>query len=245
MRIRSCIPLAAALAVSPAAVAGQATAGEADRLEVIVAPYFLAPYMDGTLGINGLTATVSADPGDIFDKLQFGAMMVVEVRKGAWGGTVDGLYMNLEQAAERENVAATASGKQGAVDVSVFRTLLPTVDILLGARVNVLEGGLVIPATATDVSQSQTWVDPIVGLRLWAPTGASRWRLGIRADVGGFGIGSDLAYQIYPIVGFRASNLLSFHAAYRILDMKYESGDADFVYDMTTFGPQLGLALHF
>jgi len=131
------------------------------------------------------------------------------------------------------------------VDVSVFRTLLPTVDILLGARVNVLEGGLVIPATATDVSQSQTWVDPIVGLRLWAPTGASRWRLGIRADVGGFGIGSDLAYQIYPIVGFRASNLLSFHAAYRILDMKYESGDADFVYDMTTFGPQLGLALHF
>ena len=245
MRIRSCMTLAAALAQSPLALAAQATAGEAGQLEVIVAPYFLAPYMNGTLGINGLTATVSADPGDIFDKLQFGAMLVVEVRKGAWGGTVDGLYMNLEQDAERENVAATASGKQGAVDVSVFRTLLPTVDVLLGARVNVLEGGLVIPATATDVSQSQTWVDPIVGVRLWAPTGAGRWRLGIRADVGGFGIGSDLAYQIYPIVGFRASSLLSFHAAYRILDMKYESGDADFVYDMTTFGPQLGLALHF
>ena len=245
MRIRSCMTLAAALAVSPVALAAQATAGEAGRLEVIVAPYFLAPYMNGTLGINGLTATVSADPGDIFDKLQFGAMLVVEVRKGAWGGTVDGLYMNLEQDAERENVAATASGKQGAVDVSVFRTLLPTVDVLLGARVNVLEGGLVIPATATDVSQSQTWVDPIVGVRLWAPTGAGRWRLGIRADVGGFGIGSDFAYQIYPIVGFRVSSLLSLHAAYRILDMKYESGDADFVYDMTTFGPQLGLALHF
>jgi hypothetical protein len=27
--------------------------------------------------------------------------------------------------------------------------------------------------------------------------------------------------------------------------MKYESGDAAFVYDMTTFGPQLGLALDF
>lgn len=245
MNARSCVMLLGLLGTTPSLHAQ--TPANADALQVIVAPYFLAPYMDGTLTIGTVEALVNASPGDIFDKLQFGAMLLVEVRKGAWGGTLDGLYMNLEQGATRENVAATATAKQGAVDVSAFRTVLPAVDVLLGARVNALDAGLTAPTPGADIEASKTWVDPLVGVRLWAPIPGPAWRVGLRADVGGFGLGSKLAYQLYPMVAFRPTALLSIQLAYRVLAMNYESGSGAgaFVYDMTIFGPQLGLGFHF
>lgn len=214
--------------------------------EVTVAPYFLAPYMDGQLGIGNLPVTVNASPGDIFDKLQFGAMLFLEVRKGPWGAFVDGLYMNLEQAAESENVAATASAKQGAVQISAFRRLTSTVDVFLGTRINVLDASLTRPARDTTRAGSKTWVDPLVGVRLRAPLPAP-WQVGIVADVGGFSVGSKLAYQIYPTVGVRVSRLFSIHVAYRILDMDYETGTGTdaFSYDMSTYGPEIGIGFHF
>lgn len=232
---------------APAAAQESSAAEGTSGWEFTVAPYFLAPYMDGQLGIGDLPpVTVDASPGDIFDKLQFGAMLYLEARKGPWGAFVDGLYMNLEQAAQRENVAATASAKQGAVEVSAFRTITPTIDVLVGARLNVLDGSIALPTLDTTLAQSKTWVDPLIGVRLRAPLPAP-WQLGIMADIGGFSIGSKLAYQIYTMAGVRVSRLFSIHVAYRLLDMDYESGTGSdaFSYDMSTYGPEIGIAFHF
>ena len=227
----------------PAAAQTPSTAS-ATRWEFTVAPYFLAPYMSGELGVRNLSVPVDASPGDIFDKLQFGAMLYLEARKGPWGAFVDGLYMDLEQTAQ--NVGATASATQGAVEVSVFRRVTPALDVLVGARVNSLDGGITFPTPATSVSQSSTWVDPVVGIRLRAPVPAP-WQLGIMADIGGFGVGSKLAWQIYPVAGVRLSRLVSVHLAYRVLDMDYGTGSGTdtFAYNMRTFGPEIGLAFHF
>jgi hypothetical protein len=233
--------------VSPATAQESSTVTGSSGWEFTVAPYFLAPYMDGQLGIGLLPpVTVTASPGDIFDKLQFGAMLYLEARKGPWGAFADGLYMNLEQAAQRDNVAATASAKQGAVEVSAFRRLAPVLDVLIGARVNVLDGGIALPTLDITLAQSKTWVDPLIGVRLRAPLPAP-WQLGIMADIGGFSVGSKLAWQIYPVAGVRVSRLFSIHVAYRLLDMDYESGTGSeaFTYDMSTYGPEIGLAFHF
>jgi hypothetical protein len=244
------VALASALVLgsaAPAVAQESATATGSPGWEFTVAPYFLAPYMSGQLGIGNLPpVTVDASPGDIFDKLQFGAMLYLEARKGPWGAFADGLYMNLEQEAQRENVAATASAKQGAVEVSAFRRLLPTVDVLVGARVNVLDAGLVLPGPDITRSGSKTWVDPLVGVRLRAPLPAP-WQVGIMVDVGGFSVGSKLAYQIYPTAGVRVSRLFSIHVAYRILDMDYETGEGTdaFTYDMSIYGPEIGIGFHF
>ena len=67
------------------------------------------------------------------------------------------------------------------------------------------------------------------------------------ADIGGFGVGSKLAWQIYPVAGVRLSRLVSVHLAYRVLDMDYGTGSGTdtFAYNMRTFGPEIGLAFHF
>jgi hypothetical protein len=238
--------LTAALAGAPVALAAQSPReGEADRAEWTVAPYLLIPTMSGDLTVGNQSIGVDAGPGDIFDKLQFGAMLYVQVRKGGWGGAVDGLYMNLEQDAKQAGV--TAGAKQGMVDMSAFRRLTPAIDVLLGARVNILESSLDLPTPGVSVSASKTWVDPVVGVQLHQQLGTSRWTVGMRADIGGFGIGSSFAYQLYPQLGFRASHLISIHAAYRLLNMDYDTGSGNdyFRYDMSIFGPEFGLAFHF
>jgi len=243
--ICSALALAMLFLAPVASRAQTAATGGGDHLEWTVQPYLLLPYMDGDITVRNQTVAVNSNPGDIFSALQFGAMLYVEVRKGSWGGMIDGLYMNLEQGAKQS--AAKANAKQGAVEASGFHRFSPVLDVLLGARVNVLNSGIDLPSPGISVSATKTWVDPIVGVRLHLPLGESRWSAGVRGDIGGFGIGSSFAYQIYPVVGYRASKLISLHAAYRLLNMDYDTGSGNdyFRYDMSTFGPEFGLAFHF
>ena len=97
-----------------------------------------------------------------------------------------------------------------------------------------------------DVSQTKTWFDPLIAARFTAPF-ESRFQLGIKGDFGGFGIGSDYAWQVFPFVGYRFSNLFELGAGYRAIGMKYETGSGTdlFIYDMVIFGPQIGLVFHF
>jgi anti-sigma factor RsiW len=99
---------------------------------------------------------------------------------------------------------------------------------------------------AIDESDDQTWFDPGLGVRLSAPD-AGRWHLSLQGDIGGFGIGSDFAWQVYPIVGYRFSDLFEVAGSYRAISMDYTSGEGSdkFVYDLTTFGPQAGLLFRF
>ena len=101
--------------------------------------------------------------------------------------------------------------KQLAVDLRALRQVAPWAEIGIGGRLNVIEGGLfVAPGEAIlpgiDVSQSKTWFDPLFIARLTAPL-ESQWHLALLADFGGFGIGSEYAWQVYPFVGYRFSKL--------------------------------------
>lgn len=69
--------------------------------------------------------------------------------------------------------------------------------------------------------------------------------LSLRGDIGGFGVGSDLAWQVHGKAGYRFSELFGLDLAYRVISMDYEKGDPGFVYDMRIFGPELGLVFHF
>ena len=221
--------------------------GDADgpgRWRFVVAPYLLFPYMDGTVTVRAFDISVDANPGDIFDRLQFGAMLYLEANNGTWGVSLDGIYMNLEQGAER--VPLEAGMKQGAVELTGYRRVAEWAELLLGGRLNVLSASLIGEGGIIDREDDKVWFDPFLGARLRVP-GTRKWHLAIRGDVGGFGVGSDFAWQVYPVVGYRFSRLFELAVAYRWIDMDYKTGSGEdaFRYNMTIFGPEVGLLFHF
>jgi hypothetical protein len=252
---RIAVVVAALLAGSVHLAVAQSTAAEDDNpgWGFVVAPYVLFPHMNGQTSVRGRPVDVDIGPGDIFENLDFGAMLYLEMANRDWAISLDGLYMNLgangkTPITERD---AEVDMKQFGFTAAGMWRVEPWAEIGLGGRFNSIEGGLVVAPgdivlPGFDVSDTNSWFDPLIVLRFTAPL-ESKWKLGIRGDVGGFGIGSDITWQVFPYVGYRFSNLFELSAGYRALAMKYDTGSGDnyFLYDMIIFGPQLGLSFHF
>jgi hypothetical protein len=72
------------------------------------------------------------------------------------------------------------------------------------------------------------------------------WSIAGEGNVGGFGAGSKLAWNIQAFLGYRTSLLgyeTTFALGYRALHQDYSHND--FKWDVTTQGPLLGAAVHF
>jgi hypothetical protein len=225
-----------------------------DRWHFMLAPYVLFPHMNGTIGMGPVNVDVDASPGDIFDNLQFGAMLAGEMKKGPWAIGLNGMYMDLGK--EKEVIVGPQqiplSGElgsyQGMVELTGYRAVTPFLEVLAGGRLNFIGADVTLTALQQSLNQDfdETWFDPFVGLRLTAPD-TGRWTVSLRGDIGGFGIGSSFAWQARARVGYRASKLIEIGAAYWVSGMDFESGSGNtqFRYDVTTFGPQIGIGFHF
>ena len=68
-----------------------------------------------------------------------------------------------------------------------------------------------------------------------------------RADVGGFGVGSDFAWQAVARIDWKFSEKVSATFGYRALDADYEDGEGSsrFLYDVLTTGPVAGMTFSF
>ena len=78
------------------------------------------------------------------------------------------------------------------------------------------------------------------------PLGNSPLEFVGRGDIGGFGIGSDLAWQLATHLGVQVTDWLTILAGYRWLDIDYEDTEGTpFVYDIQTSGAQAAAAFHF
>jgi len=116
----------------------------------------------------------------------------------------------------------------------------------IGARVTVLKQEL-NPVGASSVSETKTWADPILGARNVVKFGKdNRWSWTLRGDFGGFGVGSDFTWQGVGMFGydfsmFKIPSTVTFGG--RALYQDYS--DDGFTWDVTQYGPVLGLAMHF
>ena len=96
------------------------------------------------------------------------------------------------------------------------------------------------------MSDDQTWVDPIVGLALRTAPGRLL-QARVYSEIGGFGLGSDFGWQIFPTVGINFSERFSLDVGYRWLDIDYSSGEGGdrFTYDVMTQGIMVGCSLRY
>ena len=87
--------------------------------------------------------------------------------------------------------------------------------------------------------------NPLVGVNVVAQL-TERWAVRAEADIGGFGVGSDLTWNAQAIVTYRWTvggyDVLA-GAGYRALYWDYQDGD--FAWDVTMSGPMLGAAVRF
>ena len=71
---------------------------------------------------------------------------------------------------------------------------------------------------------------------------ADNWKLTVRGDVGGFGVGSDLAIQGWATVDWFPWRNVGFIAGLRGLDVDYKAGSGDSVdLNLQVWGPLAGV----
>jgi hypothetical protein len=227
-----------------------------NKWHYLLQPYAMFPSMKGTVGLGYLPdAEVNADAGDIFNNLQIGAMLYFEAHNDHWAITSDLLYMDLKQDIEgkRGIISGEADAKQFAWELAGLRTIRPWLDVGVGLRLNSLKSGLDLSVDTSFLgggykseSTTKTWVDPIIIGRVKIPAG-KKWLFQFRADMGGFGIGSNFAWQMQGDVTHRFSKLFGLGLGYRTISMDYETGDDKdrFLYDMNIFGPMLKFGFNF
>ena len=137
---------------------------------------------------------------------------------------------------------------QGAFAFYGLRRLAPYADLMFGGRINTLQGTLRFTAlNQRTVDGSKTWFDPIVGVQLRAPDTGKRWHAQVYTEVGGFGVGSSVTWQVFPTVGVNISKAASVDFGYRWLDIDYSSGEDStlFKWDVLSQGPVLGFVFKF
>jgi hypothetical protein len=182
-------------------------------------------------------------------------MLLVDVQKGRWIVSANFVGARLEaDAANTIKVTndlinlGTAIAYQ-LVDREVRRSasgqpLSLRLAPLAGARVTYLRVELDLDG-GPSVDESETWVDPLVGLRADLDL-TERLALFGEAEVGGFGVGSDLAWNAQLFLTYRTAVFgvaTDLALGYRALQQDYDHGD--FKYDVTTYGPIIGAAFHF
>jgi hypothetical protein len=129
------------------------------------------------------------------------------------------------------------------------------VDMIAGGRYwhqeTDITGTLINPLVReTERSGSVDWVDPFVGMRLRNQLGPGE-ELMIRADFGGFGVGSDFSWQVLATYNWRmcvlGGHVLDGYVGYRALSVDYSqgAGATRYDYDVLQQGPVLGATLHF
>ena len=120
------------------------------------------------------------------------------------------------------------------------------------ARVNQLKAQLsnqIANAVAKQLNRSFSfyvnWIDPLIGLRGRFNL-SKAFYLSAETDIGGFGIGSDIAVQAYAALGCQITRYVYSEIGYRYLyeDFRDESAN-DFLYQVSLHGAQITVGLTF
>lgn len=213
--------------------------------------------LSGDVGVNSNLPVIDVDVdfSEIFEAIDWfppPVMLAGEVRYQRFAFVTDLIFLGLEadDEATRGPVVVAA---QANLDTLVwtfggsFRALereSVTVDLLAGGRLwNVdAEGTLTGPLAVRQRSGSKTWVDPIVGISGRVELG-SGFALRAEGDVGGFGLVSDIDWQLLGTIQYQVADYLTLDAGYRYLAVDFDDGG--FLFDVALSGPIIGASIRF
>lgn len=222
----------------------------------LVEPYLLFPNMSGTVGLADLPeATIDADANQIFGNLKMGAMLYAEAYNDKWAIGSDIIYMSLAQGVKpgSEYLSGEVVAKQFAWEVSGLRKVTNWLELGVGGILNSVNSEIEVKRNllgggtkSESKSLSKTWFDPMLITRVKSKAG-EKFIYQFRGEIGGFGVGSDLAWQMQAVAGYQFSKLFSITGGYRIISLDYETGSGQdyFHYNIDTAGPTVRFGFQF
>lgn len=234
--------------IAPAPVTAPAGSGWEFELSLY------APLMgqDGKTGLGPVFADVDISLSEILDHLDGIFSGAFLARYDRWSITGDLIWIKLSDASfptNRSYAGLKMEQYMGSLNLGyeIFRNDSTTLEMIGGAAVTSLDVDVdlftpSLPVTRRYASGSETWVDPIVGLRVRHKL-SERWSLFATGVYGGFGVASDEYWQALAGVGYRLTEHATLALAYRAISVDYSDGG--FLYDTKTSGPNLGLVFNF
>lgn len=226
------------------------------RLEFYFTPYL---WISGTSGDfstrnpNIPTQTATASFGDILSHLNSVPVMgAFEVRYGRFGLLADIIAVSLKGDVPTKGPAFNG----GSAKLTEFIATIMATYRALELRNQFLDVGIgvrpvaywteftfnsgVLPGFSR--SPSVSWADPLLGARYHLDL-SKRFGLTAYGDVGGFGAGSNLTWQLLGTVDYRFNQWLVMHTGYRHLHIDYR-GDVLHA-DTALSGPIIGATIRF
>lgn len=276
MRNRRRITAAALLALllaTGAATVARAAEGAVDGWSFEVAPYLWLPEVQGTLKIRDETAQLNVTFNDVFDLLGAGDLFAAgghaEARYDrfsffldAFGGTVrptaTATVGRLVQRRVTADIVTNWSFFEFGPTWRVLQWPMDrsgrpiTVDALVGGRLMYFYDSITLTGSGGRLdrfaSASSTWVDPFVGGRFAVPLWGDL-DVVFRGDIGGFDLGSKLAWNVlggvqYVLPWQPGGAQTSLVAVWKTLSFDYESGN-DVTSSLVFSGPAFGLTFRF
>jgi opacity protein-like surface antigen len=215
--------------------------------------YGWLPWIDGDAGVAGLgPVEVSIDPHELLENLNMTFMGTGDLRWGPVGIFGDLVYMDVgkteatpgplfsDATAALSMTIATVAGTYRA-----YESGGDWLEVMGGARFWKIDGSLDLSSgilRGRSASKTLDWVDPMIGLRGHKEIDA-KWFLTGTALVGGFGVGSELTWDVFGGVGYNFTESFAMTAGYRALSVDYEQ-DGDII-DLVTQGPMFTFTFSF
>lgn len=257
------------------AAAPSSSGPQANDWSITVAPYLWLPQIQGTVSTHGVTAAIDLNYHQLFDLMGNGDLF-------AAGAHIEGRYRQLSFFLDdfggiaRPQTSVVYGPNEmlpGRADVTfnfnllefgpAYRVLdLPvgegraiSIDLLTGGRFMYIYNSISVLNAQGQVDQkvkaTTTWVDPFVGGRWWVPVSESI-DVVFRGDIGGFGAGSELAWNLiggiqYELPWRPGGARTTLAAIYKAFDFEYQTGSAPqkTVLALNLRGPALGLTFDF
>jgi len=233
--------------------AAQSTSSGEKRWEFAVTPYL---WMSGAkVDIDtpqGESINVDESFIDILGDLKFALMGAFEVKYGRFVAVQDLMFLSL---------GSSADGQIGPIPIEadVDEKLLTTthlfgyrvvdngpmfVDVFAGGRITLIKVNVDInlPLQTIERDSKKTEFGPVIASRVRFPL-SDRWGVGIYGDLGGFGVGADLSWQLLGTVQYDISDNWRLSAGWRHFNAKQSKDDFDV--DMKLDGPILGVTYRF
>ena len=242
--------LVAALLV---AVLGGPVMAQEGTWSFALSPYLWAPGTSSSVATRFGTLDTDATIGDVVSATDFALMGALEARNGRWGFIADLLHADLTERSDtpfgalfsRARVETRLTKLTGYAAYQVYDDGQVAFDALGGFRAVSLDLDVSLSPgmlPARSFGSSSSWVDPLVGARARVAL-TDRWFATALGDIGGFGVGSDLTWQILVTVGYQFDERWSVQGGWRHLSIDKEVNGRDVELDLG--GPVLGFTVRF